>query len=142
MTREDMKTDDLTNKWNKGELTTPRYIRALQEHAVSLEQRNTEVEQKNSILKKAFIARSEQEKINLLNWEELALGLKQKVKELENNAVMYRNELLEAIEPNTCGSCKYWYKKSCMNNDGIAYGTPNAVYEYDYCKDYESKTNE
>lgn len=74
----------------------------------SLEQRNTEVEQKNSILKKAFIARSEQEKINLLNWEELALGLKQKVKELENNAVMYRNELLEAIEPKSCDGC-IWY---------------------------------
>ena len=33
-----MITDDLTNKWNKGELTTPKYIRVLQEHAMSLEE--------------------------------------------------------------------------------------------------------
>lgn len=40
---------------------------------------------------------------------------------------------------NTCGTCKYWYDKSCSNNDGIAYNGTNAVYEDDYCKDYEAK---
>lgn len=38
-----------------------------------------------------------------------------------------------------CETCKHWYEKSCMNLDGIAYGGTNAVYEDDYCKDYEEK---
>lgn len=42
-------------------------------------------------------------------------------------------------EVKTCGTCKYWYEKSCSNNDGIAYNGTNAVYEDDYCKDYEAK---
>ena len=40
MNRKDITIADLTNKWNKGELTTPKYIRALQEHATELEEQN------------------------------------------------------------------------------------------------------
>ena len=47
-------------------------------------------------------------------------------------------ELEVKAHPKTCGNCKYWHEKSCMNNDGIAYCAPNAVYEDDYCKDYEA----
>lgn len=50
---------------------------------------------------------------------------------------------LEALQArNTCEGCKWYEPKRCMNTNSIAYNGDNAVYEDDFCKDYEQKDKE
>ena len=41
-----------------------------------------------------------------------------------------------------CNGCKWYEPKRCMNMNSIAYNGDNAVYENDFCRDYEPKDSE
>lgn len=85
----------------------------------------------DSVILKTYIERLEQQNTA---WADMVEMQSQKISQLQAR-------IKELEEPKTCATCKYWYEKSCSNNDGIAYNGTNAVYEYDYCKDYEQKQN-
>ena len=50
-------------------------------------------------------------------------------------------ELEEAMKPKTCYWCKHYEEKQCTNENSIAFGGINAVYEDDFCNDFEPKDN-
>jgi chromosome segregation ATPase len=81
MTREEMITDNLNNQWNKGILTTPKYISAIQDHAIALEQRKAELEQIVKDLQK------DRDKFNTISAELFVSRTKcyERIEELEEN---------------------------------------------------------
>ena len=75
---------------------------------------------------------------NFREWE-----INKAIEELEEAQLTrrewYQKGYAEAMKPKTCERCKHYEEKQCTNENSIAFGGINAVYEDDFCNDFEPK---
>ena len=94
----------------------------------SLEQRIAELEHGNGELRLSIDA-------SRIYIAELELRLSLSDSALDE----YKQQVKELESPRTCEGCKWHKGKQCMNLNSIAFNGDNAVYNDDYCNDYEPK---